>query len=164
LGEKKTEIICPFCGRIHKVVTHDIKRRKTMLCHSCSAREVGKKYGFNNGFKKGEEHPNWNGGKSIDGSGYIQVIVNSDSPFYKMSCNNGHRVREHRLVMAQYLGRCLDSNEFVHHRNGNKADNRIKNLQLLSNNSHYPTLHLKDLQEENKKLKKRIEELEALVK
>lgn len=43
---------------------------------------------------------------------------------------NGRGVLEHRMTMARYLGRPLARHEQVHHRNGNRADNRLENLEL----------------------------------
>lgn len=40
------------------------------------------------------------------------------------------RILEHRLVMEEFIGRKLERYENVHHLNGQRDDNRIRNLEL----------------------------------
>lgn len=55
---------------------------------------------------------------------------------YRMIWINGKKIYEHRHIMEQHLKRNLLPGEEVHHINGNKLDNRIENLKVLSVEEH----------------------------
>jgi hypothetical protein len=60
----------------------------------------------------------------------VLVFVPEDDPMRSMAQRGSGYVMEHRLVVARLIGRPLHRHETVHHINGNRADNRIENLQL----------------------------------
>lgn len=70
--------------------------------------------------------------RKIKNNGYLYVSI----PNHPNAIGEGHYVYEHRAVMENHLGRILDKSEVVHHINGIKTDNRIENLELLSNSIH----------------------------
>lgn len=90
----------------------------------------------------GDKHPRWKGG-IIHSRDYVSVWISPNDFFYSMAMKSGY-VLEHRLIMAKHLGRNLHSWEIVHHKGTkypagsieNKQDNRIENLQLVTDAGH----------------------------
>lgn len=62
--------------------------------------------------------------------GYVLLKI----PGYPNSVNG--YILEHRYVMEQHLGRSLRSDEIVHHKDKNKQNNSLDNLELTTNSEH----------------------------
>lgn len=81
----------------------------------------------------GKKSSRWKGGRFKTKQGYIYI-----------NCPEHPRVKrkkrkylgEHTLIMEKYIGRYLKDFEEIHHINGIKGDNRIKNLRLMTDATH----------------------------
>ncbi|MET3700152.1 HTH domain-containing protein [Bacillus oleivorans] len=76
-------------------------------------------------------------GRKRTPSGYIALCIKSH-PFSDKV--NGY-IFEHRVVMEMKLGRYLQPNEVVHHKNEIKHDNRLENLKLMEHGAHTAMHH-----------------------
>ena len=84
----------------------------------------------------GANNPAWKGGVTLKRAkgNYSGVrYVRCPKEFLPMARKDGY-VMEHRLAVAQALGRMLLRTEVVHHINHKPGDNRIENLELFHSN------------------------------
>ena len=130
---------CEQCGRTRWVPYVKCRNEpKSKICRSCASLNA-----------KGTR-----GDGYLDKDGYTCISLPWGHSYIKTANVRGW-ILEHRLVMAQHLGRNLKKSEIVHHLNGNKKDNRIENLTIMSRATH---VHQGD------SYKDRIQDLERTVK
>lgn len=106
---------CKECGKT-------LSENRPIYCRSCA--------------KKGKRNPMFGKISSRNKGGHINKKLG-----YRTICVGKKNVYEHRLIMEKHLGRKLKRNEIIHHKNGNKLDNRIENLKLMTGRKHQKLHH-----------------------
>lgn len=108
----KIKKICKFCKSIFYV--HPYRKDDAKYCsRKCGSSD-----------KTGSKHNAWKNGKNLMTHGYIRIRINKKY------------VYEHRYIMEKYLERPLKRNEIIHHIDGDKTNNNINNLKLMTKNKH----------------------------
>src|SRR3990167_5102037 len=107
---------CDWCKTRLRQKPSQLKKSKHHFCNYICYWKWKSKYCI------GVVHPNWKGG-------WVQLG-------YKMLNVNGKTIQEHRHVMERHLGRHLKPFEKVHHLNHNRLDNRLENLEVMTQSEH----------------------------
>lgn len=85
-----------------------------------------------------ENHPRYIDGRNISPDGYVRIYA-PEHPHAKLN-----RVFEHRFVMEKHIGRYLLPGEMVHHKDGNRQNNDISNLELMENHVDHLATHMSE--------------------
>ena len=129
----RVNVFCAWCGKEFETRPYEINRGQGKYCSlSCSqSNRAGLRKGYKQSpehvakrIQSGEDHYNWKGGVKIQ-NGYR--FIRQEGGGYK---------QEHRIIGEKVLGRPLKSTEVVHHVNGDRADNRNKNLVICDTGYH----------------------------
>jgi len=134
---------CAICGVMVSPYVGNPKKRKLRTGKGC-CRSHSLKIAYREGRwhlpnppnSYGPSNTNWKGGRKKTSAGYIYVLAPPDHPVRGRKNGKRRYIAEHRLVMEQHLGRYLEDWEKVHHRNGVKDDNRLENLELVTEKTH----------------------------
>jgi len=151
---KYINLKCSLCGK-YRLVRYDYAKKRNFkgLCHKCNINHHMRENGRI--VKRVMENANgWLGGKHKASNGYIALKIPENHPFICMAGKRGE-IYEHRLIMAQKIGRQLTKFEHVHHLNKDKTDNRIENLILINADTH---VLITRMEAEIKRLEKKLEE------
>ena len=98
------------------------------FCFTCKQTFQPEPHNVKNGYGKYCSQPcYW---KSLRKSGH----VNKDG--YRIVSEQGNHYKEHRRIVEDFIGRKLDASEIIHHKDGNRLNNNISNLQIMSRSTH----------------------------
>lgn len=107
---------CPICQkdyeRTQKQVNAVIKNAGFWRCKSCSSVSVNKSRAKKEGAVR------------VNSRGYILEKVGSE---WRL---------QHQVIVERAIGRLLENDEVVHHKNEIKTDNSLSNLQIMTHGEH----------------------------
>lgn len=150
------ETICVICGSMFKVKRCHVniktlsnrccsdkckkdfiklnRRNKEHICSGCGITFIGYRNNktqlkfcgqdCSKNFMRGERSPFFSNGSTVTSGGYRAILIGEKY------------ILEHRLIMEEHLGRKLERDENIHHKDGNKLNNKIENLELMSTVEH----------------------------
>ncbi len=111
---------CTECKNSFQIGHRNIKNRKTKICSKCLNAYRTKKW-QEGSFYKTYKH------RTFSQKGYLYLQDETVLHHYKLA---------HRKTMEEHLGRSLVKSEIVHHIDGNRLNNDIKNLYLTNGKGH----------------------------
>lgn len=92
---------------------------------------------FKNGHNgRGDRNNNWMGGRRISYQGYVLIL----KPSYYKTDQHGY-VREHVFIYESYHKCCMLKWGIVHHKDENKLNNSIENLEGMTRKQHNKVHH-----------------------
>lgn len=111
MHRKTTTVTCETCGLTFERDTYRARQRSHHFCSRPCFFE----------WNRGSNNPLWKADRGIDGLGYIWI---------RLPDGKGRRA-EHRWVWEQANGPIPQGYE-IHHRNEDRTDNRLENLELVT--------------------------------
>lgn len=83
----------------------------------------------------------------------MKMSAEDQNKHYHIRNKTGKLVEPYRKIIEDHIGRELQTDEVIHHINGNHYDNRLENLMILDSSTH-GKLHAAQRIKDSKRIKK----------